>query len=136
VAISDNRIEQVDEEGVAYRVKPSGKNYWVKRQASGQQFVASFVQHILPSGFQKVRYYGWMSPNCKLQLESIRWLVWLYLGWTYWLGRAMAQPEIGKPTGPTCSHCGGELEVQIITNPHGLTIWSRPLPARGPPCAA
>ena len=36
------------------------------------------MQHILPRGFQKIRYYGWMSPNCKLQLADVRWLVWLW----------------------------------------------------------
>ena len=36
-----------------------------------------WVVNILPSGFQKIRYYGFMSPNCKLQLEDARWLVWL-----------------------------------------------------------
>ena len=40
VAISDNRIESVDDDGVTYRVKPSGKNYYVDRRLTGQQFVA------------------------------------------------------------------------------------------------
>ena len=72
VALSDSRIQAVDASGVTYNVKPSGKEYTVTRRAEGEPLVRSFVQHILPRGFQKVRYYGWMSPNCKLQLADVR----------------------------------------------------------------
>ncbi len=137
VAICDNRIKSVDEGGVTYEVKPSGANKTVTRHAEGEQFVRSFVQHILPRGLQKVRYYGWMSPNCKLQLERVRWLVWLWKGWTYWLGSAMFQPETRKRPAPKCKQCGGELELTAITNQLGVTIWARqPSLAssqRGPP---
>ncbi len=30
-----------------------------------------------------------MSPNNKLQLEDVRWLIWLWRGWTYWLGSGL-----------------------------------------------
>jgi hypothetical protein len=137
VAISDNRIVSVDEQGVTYRVKPTGKQGHVARHLTGQQFVRSFSQHILPSGFQKVRHYGFMSSNCKLKLAQVRWLVWLYKGWTYWLGSGMFQPEIVKQAVPHCSACGGELELLAITNERGQTVWRRPLtvhlPPRGPP---
>jgi len=136
VAISDNRIQEVNSDGVTYRIKPTGKNRWVTRHATGDQFVASFAQHILPSGFQKIRYYGWMSPNCKLQLANVRWLVWLYRGWTYWLGSAMSQSKTEKPKPPGCRHCRGEMELLAITNEVG-PIWCRPqITVRGPPCAA
>lgn len=144
VALSDSRIQEVDVDGVAYKVKPSGKQHYVMRHATGEQFVRSFVQHILPRGFQKVRYYGWMSPNCKLQLADVRWLVWLWRGWTYWLGSAMFQPEPRKRPVPQCNRCGGVLELMFITDQLGRTIWLRrsssslashvsSLPARGPP---
>ena len=136
VAISDNRIVAVDEQGVTFRVKPSGKNRYVTRRCEGRSFLAAFAQHILPSGFQKARYYGWISPNCKLQLADVRWLVWLWRGWTYWLGSAMFQPKV-EPLGlPTCRRCGGELELMLITNQIGTPIWKRTLTTRGPPCTA
>ncbi len=137
VAISDNRIEAVDQQGVKYTVKPSGKQHSVSRRAAGEQFVRSFVQHILPRGFQKVRYFGWMSQNCKVQLANVRWLVWLWKGWTYWLGSAMFQPKLRKRPVLACQRCGDEMELMIITNQHGTPIWLRrdtPEPSqRGPP---
>ena len=136
VAISDSRIKQVNQQGVEYLVKPSGKKYNVKRASSGEAFVRSFAQHILPNGFQKIRYYGFISPNCRLQLANVRWLVWIWKGWTYWLGSAMFQPNLNRPK-PTCSDCGGELTLLAITNQHGHIIWmpkrSTGQTVRGPP---
>lgn len=105
----------------------------VPQRATGHQFVSSCAQHILPSGFQKIRYYGWMSPNNKLKLAEVRWLVWLWRAWTFWLGSAMLQPKITKRIVPTCSNCGGELELMAITNETGMLIWQRQRSARGPP---
>ena len=70
---------------VAFSFFLSGNRRWVQCWTSGEQFVRGFCQHILPSGFQKVRYYGFISPNCKLKLEKVRWLAWLWKGWTYCL---------------------------------------------------
>jgi hypothetical protein len=139
VAISDNRIMHVDSTGVAYRVTPSGSKRSVTRHATGQQFVSSFVQHILPSGFQKIRYYGFMSPNCKLQLERVRWLVWLHRGWTYWLVwtygvcSGLWQPKQQKRKRPVCPDCGGELELESITDRFNRQIYHRQRSARAPP---
>ena len=94
VAISDSRIVSIDDQQVVYKVKPSGKQHYETHQLSGEAFVGAFAQHILPSGLQKIRYYGFMSPNSRLQLEDVRWLVWMWKGWTYWLGSAMFQPVI------------------------------------------
>jgi hypothetical protein len=96
--------------------------------------VRAFAQHILPPGFQKVRYYGFMSPNNKLQLKDVRWLVWLWLGWTYWLGSAMFQPEPPKSKPPKCGDCGGQLELIAMTNADHKLIWRKAVSQRGPPC--
>ncbi len=87
----------------------------VEHRIRGESFVRSFAQHVLPGGFQKIRYYGWMSPNSKLRLEAVKWLVWLYLGWTFWLGSGHApQPE--PLTVPLfCAACGGRMRVTGVT---------------------
>ncbi|MCA9164102.1 MAG: transposase [Planctomycetales bacterium] len=139
VAISDNRIESVDDKGVSYLVKPSGKQIYKTCRLDGEAFVRAFAQHILPPGLQKVRYYGFMSPNCKVQLANARWLVWLWRGRAFCLASKLAmkqeQPE-RKP--PTCEYCRGELTLIRITGPNHNTIWRRDSPHaaaqnRGPP---
>ena len=74
------------------------------------------MQHTLPPRFQKIRHYGWMSSNSKFSLDEVKWLVWLLLGWTYWLASGHApQPEpITKPQ-VRCAGCGGAMRVVDIT---------------------
>jgi hypothetical protein len=36
------------------------------------EFIHRFLQHILPQGFVKVRYYGLLSPGCRPLLALIR----------------------------------------------------------------
>jgi hypothetical protein len=133
VAITDSRIVSVNDEEVVYRVKPSGQKQYQTRRLSGEQFVRAFAQHILPPGFQKIRYYGFMSPNNKLQREDVRWLVWLWRGWTYWLGGNRFQPELPQATPPECEHCGGKLELIAITRADQTMIWCKAISQRGPP---
>ncbi len=134
IAITNHRIVSVTDDEVVYKVKPSGKRCYHRRKLSGERFVRAFAQHILPPGFQKVRYYGFMSPNNKLQLEDVRWLIWRWLGWTYWLGSGRFQPPPPQPKPPKCDHCGGELELIGMTHPDHRLVWSKSLTQRGPPC--
>jgi hypothetical protein len=99
------------------------------------EFTRSFVQHILPRGFQKIRYFGWMSSNGKTKLEQVRWLVWLHLGWTYWLGSTFPTPQPTIKPRQTCKDCGGNLTLIAITRPDGRVIRGNPAAAhvRGPP---
>jgi len=112
VAISDSRIVACDQTSVTYRYTPSGTKRPKIRRVEGIEFVRGFAQHTLPSGFQKVRYYGWMSPNSRIKLDEARWLVWLFLGWTYWLasGHAPQEPPHRKRA-VRCPACGGSMRV-------------------------
>lgn len=116
VAISDSRIVRYDESSVTFLHKPSGTRKYRERTVPGGQFVRGFVQHTLPPGFQKVRHYGWMSSNSKVGLEEVRWLIWLFLGWTFWLasGHAPHDGPIARSK-VRCAQCGGEMRVVGIT---------------------
>ncbi len=129
VAISDKRIESCDSQSVTYRYTPTGKKRSKTRTLTGQEFVQGFVQHVLPRGFQKVRYYGWMSPNCKIGLDDVRWLVWLFLGWTYWLasGHApQAEPTVRKPV--RCAECGSSMRIIAIVYENIRTLVEHSVP--------
>lgn len=128
VAISDNRIVAVDETSVTFRYTPSKSNRTKTRTVSGSQFVRGFVQHVLPRGFQKVRYYGWMSPNARNKLELVRWLVWLFLGWTFWLGSGYApQSEPIQCQPPKCADCGAPMRIIRIVNTNCRTLIAHTL---------
>ncbi len=115
VAISDQRIVGVDESSVIYTVRPSKSNTTTTRTIPGEKFVAAFSQHILPRGFQKIRHYGWMSSNSGIKLEEVKWLVWLFLGWTFWLGSGYAPQEQPLTAPLRCAACGGEMRVVEVT---------------------
>jgi hypothetical protein len=119
VAISNQRIESCDEQSVTYRYTPSGTKLTKSRPVAGPAFVSGFLQHVLPQGFQKVRYYGWMSPNHSRRLELVKWLVWLTLGWIYYL-QPMAAKSADTATDrriTRCARCGGPLRVVEILLP-------------------
>ena len=80
VAISDRRIVSCDNGKVTYSYRKSGSNRWRKMTVDGSEFVRRFLQHVLPTGFQKVRHYGFLSPNSRVSLEMVRWLIALYHG--------------------------------------------------------
>ena len=122
VAISDSRIVSCDESSVTYSYTPSGTKQTKTRTVPGIEFVRGFVQHTLPPRFQKIRHYGWMSSNSKVSLDEVKWLVWLFLGWTFWLasGHAPQHKPISKPQ-VRCAECDGEMRVVDITfEPSGV----------------
>ena len=117
VAISDHRIKAVTESSVTYQYKPKKSKKVLSRTVPGEAFVKSFAQHILPSGFRKVRYYGWMASNSRTKLEELRMLVWFSVGWVYWLASGHAPQEPIKPIPKVCcAACGATMRVIEITN--------------------
>ena len=116
VAISDNRIVACNEASVTFRYTPSGTKRSKIRPVSGTEFVRGFLQHTLPRGFQKIRYYGWMSPNNRLGLDEVKWLVWLFLGWTFRLASAHI-PQTAPPESGTvrCAECGGPMRIVAVS---------------------
>ena len=129
VAISDSRIVSCDSDSVTFKYKPTGSKANRVRHVGGSEFVRGFLQHTLPTGFQKIRHYGWMSPNSRISLDETKWLVWLFLGWTFWLASGYA-PQADPTSRPRlrCAKCGSEMrmidvsfEPRSILSEHSLT---------------
>ena len=82
------------------------------------EFMRRFLQHVLPTGFMKVRYYGFLNPNCKVDLDTISTLIELSYGFE------ITRPEVElKPWKPiTCGKCGGTLKLRVIILPGGTVI--------------
>jgi len=63
IAISNNRIISVTENKVTFKVK----DYKIKTERimelENVAFIRRFLNHVLPHGFQKIRYYGFLN-NC------------------------------------------------------------------------
>ena len=71
VALSNRRIVKVENDQVTFRYKTnSGQTKFCTLPAD--KFIHRFLQHVLPKGFVKVRYYGLFSPTHRHQLEALR----------------------------------------------------------------
>jgi hypothetical protein len=57
-AISNARILGMDQTHVTFRWKDRGADAWRIERLPGVEFLGRFLQHVLPRGFHKVRYYG------------------------------------------------------------------------------
>ena len=73
VAISNNRIKNIDEKKVAFYYKDyRDKGRKKLTTLDGVEFLRRFTMHILPKGFVKVRYYGILSNRYSKQTAMYR----------------------------------------------------------------
>ena len=73
IAITNSRIQTVTKEQVTFTAKDYKNNSAIKKVTiSSQEFIRRFMMHVLPSGFQKIRYYGFLNNrNKKKNLKII-----------------------------------------------------------------
>ena len=71
IGISNHRLVSLKKGEVTFRTK-NGKTLTL----SAHEFLERFVQHVLPSGFVKIRHYGLMAPShATTTLETARQLL-------------------------------------------------------------
>jgi hypothetical protein len=110
VAIGDHRIVSCDEGRVTFTYRRVGSNRPRKMTLDASEFIRRFLQHVLPAGFQKVRHYGFLSPNSGIALEAVRWLVTIFLGTPFVLNARGAERP-ATTSAPRCPACGGPMFV-------------------------
>lgn len=110
VAISDRRIVSCENSRVTFSYRRSGSSRYRKMTVDASEFIRRFLQHVLPSGFPKVRHYGFLSPNCRQSIELVRWLITLYYGLIH---RLLTVPLPAVPDAPLirCRVCGGPMRL-------------------------
>jgi hypothetical protein len=62
IAITNSRILDIDNGQVAFRYKPTDESAWKVMTLTAEEFIRRFLQHVLPAGAHKVRYYGLWAP--------------------------------------------------------------------------
>jgi hypothetical protein len=99
VALSNSRLVSCENNQVTFRYRDSNTGQPKLLALEPLEFIHRFLQHVLPTGFVKVRYYGLLSPSCRPSLALVRQL----------LTPANAQPvtptpSTTEPEPPTTSH--------------------------------
>lgn len=71
VALSNKRLVAMTDDSVTFRFRPSGSNESRLCALLPFEFIRRFLQHVLPKGFVKVRYYGFFSPSQRHLFDKI-----------------------------------------------------------------
>jgi hypothetical protein len=71
VAITNHRILAVDDGNVTFRYKKVGETSWRTMTLGADEFIRRFLQHVLPKGLHKVRYYGLWAPSNRQRLRQL-----------------------------------------------------------------
>jgi hypothetical protein len=72
VAISNNRILKLEDDRVTFRYRDTDTGQERRCTLGAEDFIHRFLQHVLPKGFVKVRYYGLFSPGFRKPLAILR----------------------------------------------------------------
>jgi hypothetical protein len=72
VAITNHRILSIDDGKVTFRCKDSHGALTKTMTVSAMEFIRRFLQHVLPKGVHKVRYYGLWSPSNRQYLAKMQ----------------------------------------------------------------
>ena len=68
VAISNNRLHDIDNDQVRFQWKDYRHGDQVKTMTlSADEFIRRFLLHVLPEGFQRIRYYGFLGNRYRQQ---------------------------------------------------------------------
>jgi hypothetical protein len=120
IALSNRRIVrcETDADGVGrvtFMCRPSGTRKYRPMTVTADEFIRRFLQHVLPRGLQKVRYYGFAHQRQRVDRERLQMLVTVTLNQVYSLIVA-AQPLVLPPRLP-CPRCGGPLACIAFVGP-------------------
>jgi hypothetical protein len=110
VAIGDHRIVSCDDGRVTFTSRRGGSNRQRKMTLDAREFLRRFLPHVLPLGFQKVRYYGFLSPAGAIALEVVRWLIAVHNGAMFTLVAQRAEGP-AAPSAMGCPVCGGRMSL-------------------------
>ncbi len=135
IAITNRRILALDERTVTFRYKDRKHQQWRTCTLPGHEFIRRFLQHVLPRGLHKVRYYGLWHPARRAQRENTR----CFLRLTQVQPDAQPPPPQNPPeqtntqpddgTAVTCPHCGSHAATALGPLPRAY----RQHPARASP---
>jgi len=118
VAISNNRIVKVENRTVFIRYKKPHSQRWRTLHLDAFEFIRRFLQHVLPSGFMKIRYYGFLHPNCNVSIDKIKTLIELAYGFK----PPIPEVELTPWQPILCQFCGGTLKLHALHLPCGIIV--------------
>lgn len=128
VALADSAILRHDDREVVFRYRDSDTGKPRTARLTPAEFIRRFMQHILPSGFRKVRHYGLHHSSKRKTLRLLQAQLALV--------HSLALPPTAKPVrpprpSPVCRRCATPvLAVEELPPLRRVSVQAN---ARGPP---
>lgn len=123
VAISNNRILKLANGQVTFRYRATDTGKLRTSTLPAEEFIRRFLQHVLPRGFVKVRYYGFLAPGCRKRLAALH----QQLGYlspvssTPGSGDTVASSDVATSNYvPLCPSCGRPIRRRSTIRPGGI----------------
>ena len=110
IAIANSRILSLEDGKVTFRYQELDTRRWKTMTLAAEEFLRRYLQHVLPEGFHKVRYFGLWSPANRQKLREVQ----------QQLAAKQRKEEPAEPvaaTGRICPCCGKGLMVVIEVLP-------------------
>jgi hypothetical protein len=104
-AITNNRLVSLDETGVAFRHKHRASNRWRVTRLQPHEFMRRFLQHVLPKGLHKVRYFGLWHAAKRGEAARVRLLLQLEQQSTSAADASLIPSSVNIAEGFTTSQC-------------------------------
>jgi len=105
IALTNNRLERIQDGCVRFFYRDNQTRQIRHLTISALEFLHRFLQHVLPRGCAKIRYYGIFSPHCHHRLQHARRLI-PPCSLTRQTPDTLSSESISSPTDPSlCPYC-------------------------------
>jgi Putative transposase len=127
VAISEGRIVRADDAEVVFQYRKVGSERLRTLALRPFEFIRRFLQHVLPAGFMKVRYFGFLSSSFSMPIEEVKGRIALAQGFVQGTAKDAPTKASSARIAMACPHCGGKLRwcTVVLPRPLGSRALSR-----------
>lgn len=130
--IAIRRILEYDGKTVRYWYRDHHSKKRKEEKVDVLEFIGRMVQHILPKGFQRIRYYGLHGTAkrprvLELLKQALKWGEEVIKRAVQAVKSLCFRERVKESSGQDplrCSHCGGEMDLYYIWHPRYGTIFN------------
>ena len=134
VAISNRRLVSCDDKGVTFKWKDyrleGSERYNKEMTLDTHEFIRRFLMHVLPQGFHRIRYYGFLTSQSRAKniarIRELRANPFIAIDA---IKAANPKPEAPKAPDHPCPCCGSHMRI-IETFLRGQQPKNRPTPIK------
>jgi len=111
-------LSERTQESYVQAVRLLAEHYHKSPDLISEEFIRRFLQHVLPKGFVKVRYYGLLAASNRHLLDQARRMLPTAASQSNSSNSDCQRKDTGEP--PRCPKCGAALRL-VQMRPYPLT---------------